>query len=126
MMPGNTPAMQRAALAYEVNCSACHGLQGEGITNMVPAFKGNHGLLADDATNLIHAMLRGARAAHTHDLQTAAGMPAFDWKMDDRQIAEVLDYVRNSWGNSAAPVVVDEVARLRDYLKANEKMAVPR
>lgn len=125
MMPGDTPAMQRAALKYEVNCSACHGLQGEGITNMVPAFKGNHGLLADDATNLIHAMLRGARAAHTHDLQTAAGMPAFDWKMDDRQIVEVLDYVRKSWGNSGAPVAVNEVGRLREYLKANEKMSTP-
>jgi hypothetical protein len=29
--------------------------------------------------------------------------------MDDGQVAELLDYVRNSWGNSGAPVAVDEV-----------------
>ncbi|MBO9123719.1 MULTISPECIES: c-type cytochrome [unclassified Rhizobium] len=124
-MPTGTPAMVKAALAYEVNCSACHGLEGEGIEGMVPAFKSNHGLLADDATSLIHAMLRGARAAHTHDRQTAAGMPAFDWKMDDRQVADVLNYVRNSWGNAAAPVEQGEVARLREFLGANEKMQTP-
>lgn len=120
--PTDTPAMQKAALAYEVNCSACHGLEGEGITGMVPAFRANHGLLADDATNLIHAMLKGARAAHTHEHQTAAGMPAFDWKMDDRQIADLLTYVRNSWGNGASPVDPAEVARLRSFLKANDKL----
>jgi len=124
-MPTSTPAMQKAALAYEVNCSACHGLQGEGIEGMVPAFKDNHGLLSGDATSLIHAMLRGARAPNTQDRQTAAGMPSFDWKMNDREVAEVLDYVRNSWGNSADPVQVNEVQRLRQYLGANEKMTTP-
>jgi mono/diheme cytochrome c family protein len=118
----NTSAIRRAALAYEVNCSACHGLQGEGIKGAVPAFKANHGLLADDATNLIHVMLRGARAPHTHTQETAAGMPAFDWKMDDQQIAEVLTFVRNSWGNGALRVVPTDVARLRDVLKARDKI----
>lgn len=124
-MPSDTPAMQKAALAYEVNCSACHGLEGEGIEGMVPAFKSNHGLLAGDATNLIHAMLRGARAPHTHDRQTAAGMPAFDWKMNDRQVADILNYVRNSWGNAAPAVEADEVGRLRAYLGAGNKMETP-
>ncbi|NWJ23543.1 cytochrome c [Rhizobium sp. RM] len=124
-MPTDTTAMQTAALAYEVNCSACHGLQGEGIEGMVPAFKDNHGLLSADATSLIHAMLQGARAPHTHDRQTAAGMPAFDWKMDDVQIATLLNYVRNSWGNAASPVQEEDVGRLRTFLKAHQKMSTP-
>ncbi|TWF47441.1 c-type cytochrome [Neorhizobium alkalisoli] len=125
VQPVDTPAMQKVALAYEVNCSACHGLGGEGIEGMVPAFKANHGLLSSDATNMIHAMLQGARAAHTHDRQTAAGMPAFDWKMDDRQIADLLTFVRNSWGNTATPVAASDVGRLREFLKASKKMATP-
>ncbi|MBT9382446.1 cytochrome c [Pseudooceanicola sp. CBS1P-1] len=127
--PGTAPKMSdsetaRLADVYEVNCSACHGLNGEGISGMVPAFAGNHGLLGDDATNLVHAMLKGARAAHTHTAQTAAGMPSFAWKMDDKDIAEILTYVRNSWGNSAAPVSADQVGAMRAALDARDQIKV--
>jgi mono/diheme cytochrome c family protein len=122
-MPMQAARREDAALSYEVNCSACHGLQGEGIKGMVPAFAENHGLLADSATNLIHAMLMGARAPYTHDRQTAAGMPSFAWKFSDEQIAEVLNYVRNSWGNGALEVKAEDVARLRCELGAMPKLA---
>lgn len=118
-------AQQRnAALGYEVNCSACHGLQGEGINGMVPAFAGNHAML-QDPTNMIHAMLRGTRAPHTEVRQTAAGMPAFDWKMDDDQIAEMLNYVRNSWGNQGQEVTAAEVASMRKTTNAEQKLNLP-
>ncbi|WP_437614128.1 c-type cytochrome [Erwinia sp. V71] len=113
-----------AALSYEVNCSACHGLQGEGITGMVPAFAGNNAM-QQDPTNMIHAMLRGARAPHTEERQTAAGMPAFDWKMDDQQIAEVLNYVRSSWGNKGSEVTPQQVAELRKQTGASDKLKTP-
>ncbi|MES3708641.1 c-type cytochrome [Pseudomonas putida] len=116
---------QASALAYEVNCSACHGLQGEGIKGMVTAFAGNTRITADDPTNLIHAMLKGARAPHTETLQTAAGMPSFAWKMDDRQIADMLNHVRNSWGNGAVEVSANDVAIMRSELKAHEKLQTP-
>lgn len=117
-----TPAMQRGALRYEVNCSACHGTTGQGMGNMAPAFKGNHALQSDDATNLINAMLVGGRAAVTHDKRTGAGMPSFAWKMDDRQVAETLDYIRNSWGNAARPVDPAKIGALRSVLKARTKL----
>lgn len=118
----DTEAMQRGALRYEVNCSACHGTAGEGMGKMTAAFAGNHALQSDDATSLIHVMLVGGRAAATHDKPTGAGMPSFAWKMDDRQIAETLDYVRNAWGNSAKPVDVRDVARMREALNATEHL----
>lgn len=118
IIPAGSPAMQRGALRYEVNCSACHGVAGQGMGVMTPAFAGNHALQSDDATNMIHAMLVGSRAAATHAKPTGAGMPSFAWKMDDRQIAETLDYVRNSWGNAGRPVDPADVARLRRSLGA--------
>lgn len=124
-MPLSDEARRRGALSYEVNCSACHGLQGEGIEGMVTGFADNGGLLADDATNLIHAMLKGARAPHTAERQTAASMPSFAWKMSDRQVADVLDYVRNSWGNGATPVSAERVGELREQLDARDKLATP-
>jgi hypothetical protein len=47
---------------------------------------------------------------------TPLAMPAYDWKLDDQQIAAVATFVRNSWGNRAAPVSADQVARLRKQL----------
>lgn len=113
-----------AALSYEVNCSACHGLEGEGIKGMVPSFAGNQAM-QQDPTNMIHAMLRGARAPHTVDRQTAAGMPAFDWKMDDQQMADILNYVRNSWGNRASEVSAEQVSSLRKATQAQDKLKTP-
>jgi mono/diheme cytochrome c family protein len=114
----------QAALRYEVDCSACHGLAGEGIHGMVPAFAGNTAML-NDPTNMIHALLDGARAPHTEDRPTAAGMPAFAWKLNDQQMADVLNYVRNSWGNQAAEVKASDVATLRQTTGAGDKLKTP-
>jgi mono/diheme cytochrome c family protein len=43
-------------------------------------------------------------------------MPAFDWRLDDAQVAAVLTYIRNSWGNAAAPVAADAAASARAEL----------
>lgn len=118
-VPADTPAMTWAAQAYEVNCSACHGLKGEGIKGGVPGFAEDPGIMADP-TNMIHVMLTGARAAHTHTVQTAAGMPSFAWKLSDQRIADLLTYIRNSWGNSGTAVDPADVAAMRAELKARD------
>ncbi|KGT87053.1 cytochrome c [Enterobacter cancerogenus] len=114
----------QAALRYEVDCSACHGLSGEGITGMVPAFAGNTAM-QNDPTNMIHALLDGARAPHTEGRPTSAGMPAFSWKLNDQEMADVLNYVRNSWGNEATEVKASDVATLRKATDAGDKLKVP-
>ncbi len=113
----------RGELSYEVNCAACHGVAGEGMGLLVPGFAGNHALLSDDATNLARVMLIGARAAHTDAAPTGGGMPSFAWKMDDAQVAEVLDYIRNSWGNAARPVDPALIGEMRGALGARDKIA---
>jgi mono/diheme cytochrome c family protein len=45
-------------------------------------------------------------------------MPSFAWRLNDAQVADLLTYVRNSWGNAAAPVGADEVATVRTRLRA--------
>ncbi|MBN3812518.1 cytochrome c [Paraburkholderia sp. Ac-20347] len=109
--------MSRGKLQYEAQCSACHGPGGEGVPNMITTFAGNHALQGDDATELINVVLGGARAAHTQTFVTGAGMPAFDWKLTDSQIAAILTYVRNSWGNSAPAVTAQEVQNARQSSK---------
>ena len=43
-------------------------------------------------------------------------MPSFAWKLNDQEIADVATYLRNSWGNQAAPVSLSEVSALRKKL----------
>lgn len=105
-------------LAYEVNCASCHGREGEGVAGTVPVFAGNVSILADDPTNLIHIMLTGSKEPHVATTQTAGGMPSYGLAMTDEQIADMLNYVRNSWGNEAKEVTPGQVKELRKQLDA--------
>jgi len=44
-------------------------------------------------------------------------MPAFGWNLTDTEIADVLTYVRNTWGNAASPVQPEDVSKLRGRLR---------
>ncbi|EIK96166.1 gluconate 2-dehydrogenase [Pseudomonas sp. M47T1] len=118
----SSPVMQRGAQVYENNCMACHNVHGEGINGMVPAFANNPGMRASSGANLISAVLKGGRAAATESNVTAAGMPSFGWKLNDNDIAAVLTYVRNSWGNAAPGVAAEQVAKARTALKASNPL----
>jgi mono/diheme cytochrome c family protein len=50
-------------------------------------------------------------------LKGRGGMPNFSGSLDDQEIAQVLSYVRSSWGNSAPPLAGDEVSALRTALQ---------
>lgn len=117
-LPGSDPRMQRGAQVYEYNCMACHNVHGEGIEGMVTAFADNPGVRSPSASNLIATLLKGGKAVVTEHNLTGAGMPSFDWKLSDADIAAVLTYVRNSWGNAAPDVQADQVARARHTLGA--------
>jgi mono/diheme cytochrome c family protein len=62
-------------------------------------------------------VLGGAQAAGTKVAPTAPAMPSFAWKFDDAEVANLLTYVRNSWGNAAAPVSAASVTAIRAKLR---------
>jgi len=69
-----------------------------------------------DPTSLMHVVLRGARSVGTDGAPTAPAMPAFSWILKDDQIADVLTYIRNTWGNKAPPVTASQVTDERQAL----------
>jgi mono/diheme cytochrome c family protein len=71
---------------------------------------------ADDPTSVIRIVLRGARSVATDKEPTAPGMPSYGAQLKDEQVANVLTYIRNSWGNAAPPVAPGDVAKMRDSL----------
>jgi mono/diheme cytochrome c family protein len=99
--------------------SACHKDSGFGESDLFPRLAGSAVVQSDDATTLIRVVLQGSRAVSTSTRPTAPAMPAFDWRLDDAQVAAVLTYIRNSWGNRAAAVPADAVASQRKALAAS-------
>lgn len=94
-------------------CGACHGQQGEG-TAIAPPLASSE-WINGPAENLIRIQLRGLNGpitvkGKTHEFP--AGMTPLAYQSDE-QIADVLSYVRSSFGNNAPKVSPDEVAKLR-------------
>jgi mono/diheme cytochrome c family protein len=52
----------------------------------------------------------------TPQAPTAAAMPAFAWVLNDDQVAAVLTYIRNSWGNTAPAVAAGDASKARSAL----------
>lgn len=109
--------MKLGGAIYEAKCSACHAPQGQGGKNIFPQLADNPLINAPNATSLMRVVLAGSRGVDTDSRPTAPAMPSFAATLSDDQIAAVLTYVRNSWGNAAAPVEASEVKDLKETLK---------
>jgi mono/diheme cytochrome c family protein len=110
------PAMQSGARLYQDNCVACHGWDGKGANLIFPPLAGNAILMQPSAESPARVILEGAQAVSTKAAPTGPSMPSFAWKFSDGQIADLLTYVRSSWGNAAPPVTADTVAKMRAAL----------
>lgn len=101
------------ASVYIDNCAACHRTDGHGYTRVFPALAGNPVLQTADATSLINIVLNGGTLPATHTAPSTFTMPAFAWRLSDQEVADVVSFIRGSWGNKGAPVNASEVADLR-------------
>jgi mono/diheme cytochrome c family protein len=119
--PVQTPAgpdaavMRQGQAIWQDSCSACHRMDGQGAPRFFPPMPGDANLQQRDPTTIVHIVLTGVRTAPTGATPTPLSMPSYAWKLNDDQIAAVLTYVRNSWGNRASPVSAHDVAGLRKH-----------
>jgi mono/diheme cytochrome c family protein len=110
------PSIAAGGAIYRDVCSACHGLDGKGVPELVPSLAESSSLRADDVATILRVVLRGARSAATAKAPTAPAMPSYGWQLTDEQVAAVVSYVRNSWGSAAPPIVPSAVAQARSAL----------
>ena len=116
MTPPDTALMKAGEAIFVDQCSACHLMRGQGQTLAFPPLARSANLQQTDPTTALHIILAGAQASPTRAQPTPFTMPAFAWKLDDRQVAAVATYVRNEWGNAAPAVTPDQVEKLRSKL----------
>jgi mono/diheme cytochrome c family protein len=95
--------------AYLSHCAFCHLPSGQGQKGAIPALAGNGAVNAGGPEDVIRVVLGGLPATHGY-----APMPAVGQGMSDQEIADVVNYVRQSWGNQApATADVNQVGSLR-------------
>jgi mono/diheme cytochrome c family protein len=113
--PAGPPAVatERGARLYGDHCASCHGDRGEGVPRAYPPLAGNRAVLMTPSANLVHIVLRGGYPPTTPGNPRPFGMPPFATVLNDADVAELLTYLRASWGNQGPTVTALEVGRFR-------------
>ncbi len=106
----------RGSGVYLDNCNACHRSDGSGVKRIFPNLVKNEAVNASDPISLIHIVLAGSSMPSTQTAPSAIAMPGFGWRLSDEEVAQVIGFVRGSWGNPASAVSCDEVGRVRESL----------
>ena len=105
--------MSNGASLYKTHCSDCHALDGSGVASVYPPLKENPSVQMTHLANPIKIILAGGFAPATAANPRPYGMPPFGPSLSDDEIALILSYVRNAWGNQASVVSAAEVNRYR-------------
>lgn len=113
--PGVPPTlavqMERGRRVFSMACFACHQPNGQGLPGIFPPLAGSDFLQADKE-RAIHIPLRGLSGRIVVNGKTFNSiMPPQPFS--DRQLADALTYVMNSWGNHFGRVSTEEVAQAR-------------
>ncbi len=90
---------------YEDNCAQCHRANGQGLPGTFPAHDGNP-FVVGDPKPVIATVLNGRQGK-------LGRMPTWKDKLNDRQVAAAVTYIRNAWSNRAPAVTPEMVARIR-------------
>jgi mono/diheme cytochrome c family protein len=105
-------SMQRGKIVYKSICLACHMADGLGVPHMNPTLSNTTYILGDKKT-LIKIVLNGFKEDVEINGQKYANNMTPHSNLKDQQIADVLTFVRRSFGNKASRVTASEVKKVR-------------
>ena len=107
-------------------CAVCHQVTGQGVPGVFPPLVGSHLVTAADPGVAIRIVLHGLQGPIEVKGQTYnSAMPPQGPLLKDRDIADVLSYVRSSWGHSAPEVTEEQVKTVRRTVKRDTMWTWP-
>ena len=109
-------SIARGKIVYTNVCLACHIADGGGVPNMNPPLSKTTYVLGNKAA-LIKIVLHGFKEDVQINGQTYSNTMGPHDNLTDRQIADVLTYVRHSFSNRASAVKATEVSKVRTVSK---------
>ena len=107
--PGATSAGQKL---YAQHCLGCHQADGGGVPNMQPAIAGGSWVQGDARALALFVMTGGFNSAERKDSASHNVMPAFR-QLSDGELADILTYIRQKFGNGASSVSAADIAAVR-------------
>ena len=119
---------------FTANCVVCHQSSGLGVPGQYPPLVGSEWVIGDAPKRLQQILLHGLQGAvHVKGGVYNNAMPAWNVTLTDKQIAQVLSYVRGKLGGNAAPAIsekqMDEARALTkdrtDVWSEAELLAIP-
>ena len=113
--PGLAASLERGKQVYHDQCLACHQEDALGVQNMNPPLVKTKFVLGDK-TALVRIVLKGMQGQDI-DGDSYHNVMAAHADLSDQQIADVLTYIRNNFGNKASAVKAAEVKAIRAKTK---------
>lgn len=103
---------------FTSRCAACHQATGLGLPGVFPPLAGSEWAQGRDSTVAAIVLYGIDGEIKVKGADFKGSMPPFKDQLDDAQIAAVLTHIRSQWGNTAAPVTAEVVAKAREEHKA--------
>jgi mono/diheme cytochrome c family protein len=111
--PAGGPDLTRGKAVYENVCGLCHGNDGMGKPGQAPPFARSEWALGNP-NRMIRIPLAGlAGPVQVAGTEWNLAMPAMGAALPDDDLAAVLTYIRQSWGNKASAVTPEQVKAVR-------------
>lgn len=108
--------MARGGRVYAQYCASCHQVDGGGVPGLNPPLE-RTSWVTGSKTRLIRIVLKGMNTHEEIDGETYNNTMAPHNHLTDQQIADVLTYIRNSFGNKATAITPGDVKYVRARTK---------
>jgi mono/diheme cytochrome c family protein len=123
---GGDAVVMRGKVLYEQNCALCHNPDGMGKPAQAPPLAGSEWVLTAGVNRLIRIPLVGLNGPIEVKGQVwNLPMAAMGAQYSDDDLAAVLSYIRNAWGNKAALVTAEQVKKVRAELAGRSQPYAP-
>ena len=131
--PNIPPIIIEGKKLFAKNCAACHQANGQGSPPLFPPVAGSDWVNVEGHGRLIRIVLHGLQGPITvNGKEYNNNMLAWKDMMNDQEVAAVVSYIRNDWGNKGTLVTPEEVKEIRakesgksEQWTAAELLAIP-